>query len=147
MDGCLRHTAGFLSGGGDTPSPTPTPETTFFLREVAEGQGKLLVNEDGAIIAGFENIGDVDPEWTPYELLESAERLAWLSDDASTLLTDGFSGMPWYSLGETIATTWGVVAIPCHSADTGIVFTTDGVSVLADNVTNDFDPELSDWSE
>ena len=23
MDGRLRHTAGFLSGGGDTPSPTP----------------------------------------------------------------------------------------------------------------------------
>lgn len=51
MDGRLRHTAGFLSGGGDTPSPTT--DTNLYVRtiNVQDPEGdwsfSLVVTADG----------------------------------------------------------------------------------------------------
>ena len=45
MDGRLRHSAGFLAGGGDTPSPTPK---RFKYRE--NGSKLLLCTEEGKVV-------------------------------------------------------------------------------------------------
>lgn len=59
MDGRLRYTAGFLAGGGDTPSPTPA--VGVYHRTVTYNDGteditvSSLVNEEGKLLV-FDSI-------------------------------------------------------------------------------------------
>lgn len=66
MDGRLRHSAGFLAGGGDTPSPTPDPPSVnanVYWRDVdydggkrvlVDYEGKLIVYEDDGLYGQYD---------------------------------------------------------------------------------------------
>lgn len=48
MDGRVRHAAGFLNGGGDTPGPTPASKR---FRVASVNDRLVVVDEDGVVMA------------------------------------------------------------------------------------------------
>ena len=91
MDGRLRHSTGFLAGGGATPSPTPDPpgvDTNVYYRDLnyqggkrvlVDYEGKLIVYEDDGLYGHYEvnvqsgSIRQLIPmEWSALEPLISA---------------------------------------------------------------------------
>lgn len=69
-----------------------------------------------------------------------------MNSSGTKLTVANVNAMPWYEQRETLANTWGVVAVQVEQDGDNYRFTKNGVSVLADMVENDYNPELSGWS-
>lgn len=93
MDGRLRHTAGFLSGGGDTPSPTPTTPRFHFIA-VEGGSGYRLASDDDGIVWFGEAMNRKCIQ-CPDTDLQHFELVAYMDGDDAHKLTMTEESQPW----------------------------------------------------
>ena len=79
--------------------------------------------------------------------MSHADYLSYMNSSGTQLTVADVNAMPWYEQRETLANSWGVVAVRVEQEGSDYRFTKNGVSVLANLADNDYDPELEGWTE
>lgn len=128
MDGRLRHAAGFLAGGGETPV-----QNTIFWRDIPDGEGdRVAVNSHGQIIVvPHGNLHSTDLMFR----IEFTIGIIHISPNKSESLAQGYEDE------------WGIA----ETSDAGseattedFTFTYEGTTYHYDGNENTFTPEISE---